>query len=93
MNASVTSTDRLKLRSRAGLALGVDEGFDVGMVAAQRGHHRAAPAPADMIVRHIASHTSMKLSGPDASAPTPFTGRHPGRSVEKSCRCRRPAAS
>ena len=41
--------------------------------------------PADMIVRHIASHTSMKLNGPDASAPTPLTGAPLGRSVEKSC--------
>src|SRR5262249_2670308 len=32
-----------------------------------------------MIVRHIASHTSMKESGPDASAPTPFTGARRGR--------------
>ena len=43
MKASVTSTDRLKLRSRAGIGLGVDEGLDVGMVAAQRRHHGAAP--------------------------------------------------
>ena len=27
-----------------------------------------------MMVRHIASQTSMKQSGPDASAPTPRTG-------------------
>ena len=40
--------------------------------------------PADMIVRHIASQTSMKLSGPDASAPTPFTSAPLGRMVEKS---------
>ena len=26
-------------------------------------------APADMMVRHMASHTSMKLTGPEASAP------------------------
>jgi hypothetical protein len=30
--------------------------------------------PADMIVRHIASHTSMNDSGPEASAATPVTG-------------------
>jgi len=41
-------------------------------------------APADMIVRHIESHTSMKESGPDASAFTPFTSAPFGRSVEKS---------
>ena len=32
-----------------------------------------------MMVRHIASHTSMKESGPEASAPTPFTGAPLGR--------------
>ena len=41
-------------------------------------------APADMMVRHIASHTSIKESGPDASAPTPRTGAPLGRRVEKS---------
>ena len=41
-------------------------------------------APADMMVRHMASHTSMKESGPDASAPTPFTGAPIGLRVEKS---------
>ena len=29
--------------------------------------------PADMMVRHMASHTSMKLSGPEASAPMEAT--------------------
>ncbi len=37
-----------------------------------------------MIVRHMASHTSMKLTGPDASAPMLATGAPRGRSVEKS---------
>jgi hypothetical protein len=40
--------------------------------------------PADMMVRHIASQTSMKLSGPEASAATPRTGAPFGRMVEKS---------
>ena len=40
--------------------------------------------PADMMVRHIESQTSMKLKGPEASAPTPLTGAPLGRSVEKS---------
>ena len=44
----------------------------------------ARRAPADMMVWHIASHTSMKESGPEASAPTPFTAAPLGRSVEKS---------
>ena len=38
-----------------------------------------------MMVRHIASQTSMNESGPEASAPTPFTGAPIGRRVEKSC--------
>ena len=40
--------------------------------------------PALMIVRHMASQTSMNDSGPEASAPTPCTGAPLGRSVEKS---------
>jgi hypothetical protein len=36
------------------------------------------------MVRHIASQTSMKDSGPDASAPTPLTGAPFGLRVEKS---------
>ena len=40
--------------------------------------------PADMMVRHIASQTSMKDKGPEASAPTPFTAAPLGRRVEKS---------
>ena len=37
-----------------------------------------------MIVRHMASQTSMNDSGPDASAATPFTSAPLGRMVEKS---------
>ncbi len=40
--------------------------------------------PADMIVRHMESHTSMKESGPEASAETPRTTAPLGRMVEKS---------
>ena len=40
--------------------------------------------PADMIVRHIASHTSINDKGPDASAATPLTAAPLGRMVEKS---------
>ena len=40
--------------------------------------------PADMMVRHIASHTSMNDNGPEASAATPFTSAPRGRMVEKS---------
>ena len=40
--------------------------------------------PADMMVRHMLSHTSMNDSGPEASALTPFTAAPFGRRVEKS---------
>jgi hypothetical protein len=40
--------------------------------------------PADMMVRHIASHTSMNDKGPEASAATPITAAPRGRMVEKS---------
>ena len=40
--------------------------------------------PADMMVRHMASHTSMKLTGPEASAPIEATRAPLGRRVEKS---------
>ncbi len=40
--------------------------------------------PADMIVRHIASQTSMKDKGPLASAATPLTAAPRGRTVLKS---------
>jgi hypothetical protein len=40
--------------------------------------------PADMMVLHMESHTSMKLTGPEAPAPTLFTRAPAGLSVEKS---------
>ena len=43
MKASLTSTERLKLDSRPATALGVDEVLDIGMIAGQGRHHRAAP--------------------------------------------------
>jgi len=84
MKASVTRTERLKLRSRPGSCLAAMKASisgwshrNVAIIAPRR-------APADMMVRHIASHTSMKDSGPEASAPTPLTGAPLGRSEEKS---------
>ena len=68
----------------AGLALSVDEGFDIGMVAASVAIIAPRRWPALMMVRHMASHTSMKDKGPEASAPTPSTRRALGRRVEKS---------
>jgi hypothetical protein len=84
MNGSVTSTLTLNIRRRAGSALAATKSSTSGW--SQRMTAIMAPRllPADMIVRHIASHTSMKLSGPDASAPTPTTGAPLGLSVEKS---------
>ena len=84
MNASVTSTDRLNMRSRFGSCLASMNASMSGW--SQRITPIIAPRrePADMMVRHMASHTSMKLSGPEASAPTPFTAAPFGRSVEKS---------
>ena len=39
--------------------------------------------PALMMVRHMASHTSMNETGPEASAPTPATGAPLGRKLEE----------
>ena len=84
MKASVTSTDMLNIRSRAGSLLAAMKssisGWSQRMVAIM------APRrdPALMIVRHIASQTSMKLKGPEASAATPDTDAPLGRMVEKS---------
>ena len=84
MKASVTSTDRLNIRSRAASCLAAMKSSMSGW--SQRIVAIMAPRrePADMIVRHMASQTSMKLSGPEASAATPFTSAPLGRMVEKS---------
>jgi hypothetical protein len=72
------------MRSRAGSALASTKASISGW--SQRIVAIIAPRrePADMIVRHIASHTSMNDSGPEASAATPATGAPFGRMVEKS---------
>ena len=84
MKSSVTSTDRLKLRSRPGSDLASMKASISGW--SQRSVAIMAPRrlPADMMVRHMASHTSMKLTGPDASAPMRVTRAPLGRRVEKS---------
>ena len=84
MKASVTSTDRLKLRSRPGSRLAAMKASMSGW--SQRMVAIIAPRrdPADMMVRHMLSHTSMNDNGPEASALTPFTAAPFGRSVEKS---------
>ena len=68
-----------------GIALGVDEGFDVGMIAAQGRHHGAAAGArahdgAAHRVPHI--HEGQRTRGVGADA---RTGAPCGRSVEKSC--------
>ena len=69
MNGSVASTDRLKLRSRPASRLAAMKssmsGWSQRMVAIMAPRR----APADMMVRHIASHTSMKDSGPGGIRP------------------------
>ena len=84
MKASVASTLTLNMRRRAGSALAAMKSSTSGW--SQRIVAIIAPRrePADMIVRHMASQTSMKLSGPEASAATPETGAPRGRMVEKS---------
>ena len=84
MKASVTSTETLKLRSRVASRLASMNTSMSGW--SMRRHPIIAPrlAPADCTVRHIASQQSMKESGPEASAPTPFTSAPAGRIVEKS---------
>src|SRR3546814_17305712 len=84
MKASLTSTDRLNIESRPGSCL-------AAMKASMSGWSQDSVAimaprrePADMMVRHMASHTSMKLSGPDASAPMPWTTAPLGLRVEES---------
>ena len=84
MKASVTSTLRLNIRRRAASDLAAMNASISGW--SQRIVAIIAPRrlPALMIVRHIASQTSMKLSGPLASAETPLTSAPLGRIVEKS---------
>ncbi len=84
MNGSVTSTDMLNMRSRAGSDFAAMKSSMSGW--SQRIVAIIAPRrdPADMIVRHIASQTSMKDNGPEASAATPCTAAPRGRMVEKS---------
>ena len=84
MNGSVTSTERLNMRKRA-------ESFLASMKASISGWSQRMVAimaprrlPADMMVRHMASQTSMNDKGPLASAATPFTSAPRGRMVEKS---------
>ncbi len=71
MNGSVTRTDRLNIRSRAGSRLASTKSSMSGW--SQRSVAIMAPRrePALMMVRHMASQTSMNDSGPEASAPTP----------------------
>ena len=84
MKASLTSTERLNMRSRPGSRLASMKASMSGW--SQRITAIMAPRrePALMMVRHMPSHTSMNDNGPDASAPTPCTRAPLGRRVEKS---------
>ena len=84
MKASVTSTERLKLRSWPGSRLAATKASMSGW--SQRRVAIIAPrrAPADMIVRHMLSQQYMNETGPDASAATPLTAAPLGRREEKS---------
>ena len=84
MNGSVTRTDKLNIRNRTGSDFAEINCSMSGW--SQRIVAIIAPRldPALMIVRHIESQTSMKESGPEASAATPFTIAPFGLIVEKS---------
>src|SRR6056300_1231064 len=84
IKGSVINTDTLNILKRAASDLAVMKSSISGW--SQRIVAIIAPRrdPADMIVRHIASQTSIKDNGPDASAATPLTKAPFGRTVEKS---------
>ena len=84
MNGSVISTDKLNMRRRPASCLDSIKASISGW--SQRITPIIAPRrdPALMMVRHMESHTSIKLNGPDASAPIFFTSAPLGRKVEKS---------
>ena len=84
IKASVTNTLTLNIRNRAGSDLASMKSMISGW--SQRIVAIIAPRrdPADMMVRHIESHTSMNDNGPLASAATPVTLAPLGRMVEKS---------
>ena len=84
MNGSVTKTDRLNIRKRTGSDFAEINCSMSGW--SQRIVAIIAPRldPALMIVRHIESQTSIKESGPEASAATPSTKAPLGLIVEKS---------
>ncbi len=84
MKASLTRTETLKLRSRAEFRFASMNVSMSGWLIDRQPIIAPRRWPADSTVRHIESQQSMKLSGPEASAPTPDTGAPDGRMVEKS---------
>ena len=84
MKASVTRTERLNMVNRPGSRFASMKASISGW--SQRMAAIMAPRrdPALMMVRHMASHTSMNDRGPEASAPIPLTAAPLGRRVEKS---------
>ena len=84
MKASLTRTDRLKFDSRPGVRLAAMKSSTSGWSIRSVAIMAPRRLPALMMVLHMASHTSMNETGPDASAPTPSTTAPLGRRVEKS---------
>ncbi len=84
MKASVTSTERLKWLSTPCWRLAAMNASISGW--SQRKVAIMAPrrAPVDWMVAHIASHTAMKETGPEAMLPAMQAGKPRGRRVEKS---------
>ena len=80
----MTSTERLKLRNRAGSRLASMNASMSGWSTLRQPIIAPRRCPAEWTVRHIESQQSMNVSGPEASAPTPCTGLPEGRIVEKS---------
>ena len=72
MNASLTSTERLKWRSWPARCLAATKASISGW--SQRSVAIMAPrrAPVDRMVPHMASHTCMNETGPEAMLPTPL---------------------
>ena len=83
MNASVTATDRLKLRIRVGIELDRDELEDVGVVDAEHAHVGAAPRAAllDRLGRDV-EHLHERRPGPSAVPPVEATRSPAGRRRE-----------
>ena len=81
---ALTSTDRLKRVSTPGARFAATKASMSGWSQARVAIMAPRRAPVDWTVAHIASHTCMKLTGPDATVPASSALAPDGRSVEKS---------